>query len=184
MVIESKKLKERSIYIYLPTTKMADEWKKRAEKQKLSISKFVIEHVLEAIRKEDGETDSVSKAELSKELTEAREQINNLTKEIKLYKQLAEKLDSELRYYRTTPFVEEGFRGERSFDKQLIELLETKGSIDADRLLDELGIDPKNTEMVKRVRSQLNLFEEYKMIRSTPRGWKWIQSKEVAEKQN
>jgi hypothetical protein len=50
MVSSSNKLKQRSIYLYLPSTKMAEDWKTRAEKQNLSVSKFVVEHVLDSIR--------------------------------------------------------------------------------------------------------------------------------------
>ena len=49
MMTSSKKLKQRSIYIHLPSTKMADDWKGRAQKHNLSISKFAIEHVLDSM---------------------------------------------------------------------------------------------------------------------------------------
>ncbi|HKW05866.1 MAG TPA: hypothetical protein VJN71_11245 [Nitrososphaerales archaeon] len=55
MVTSSKELKKRSIYIYFPSTKIADEWKGRAAKQTLSNSKFVVEHVLESLRQEGEE---------------------------------------------------------------------------------------------------------------------------------
>jgi hypothetical protein len=45
MVLKNKQLTDRAIYVYLPTVEMADEWKSRADKSKLSISKFVLEHV-------------------------------------------------------------------------------------------------------------------------------------------
>ena len=176
MVTTSKKLRQRSIYIYLPSINMADEWKKRASKQRLSISKFVIEHVLDSL-KEDEESKSDSNAELTKQLRETQEELKKALKEASLYRQLSEKLDNDLRYYRTKPFLEENFRGIRSYDKDLVGLLKRKRTLDSDRLLEDLGIDPRETDLVKGVRVQLENLEAYGLVRSTPRGWKWVEKK-------
>ena len=42
---KTETIKERAIYVYLPTQEMADKWKELAETSNISISKFVIEHV-------------------------------------------------------------------------------------------------------------------------------------------
>ena len=49
MVVKNKKLNKRSQYVYPPSVKMSKDWKASAEKQKTSISKFVIEHVLNSL---------------------------------------------------------------------------------------------------------------------------------------
>lgn len=180
MVSSSNKLKQRSIYLYLPSTKMAEDWKTRAEKQNLSVSKFVVEHVLDSIRGEDQEDQgALSKSDLAKALRETKEELKRVTKESSLYRQLSEKLDNELKYYRTKPFADEDFKVKRPYDRHLADLIETRGAIDGDRLLDELGVDPKQTELVKGIRTQLDGLERFGLIESTPRGWKWIQKSKV-----
>ena len=52
---KTETIKQRAIYVYLPSIEMAEEWKKRAEKAGISISKFVIEHVENSLRQEEGE---------------------------------------------------------------------------------------------------------------------------------
>ena len=173
MVGKSKRLKERSIYVYLPSVEMTDEWKKSAEKQKVSVSKFVTEHVLNSLKQED-EPAYVSRAELVKQTREKDEEIRRLRKENSLFKQLAEKLDNELKRYRAQPFLDEEFQGIRSYDKDLIKLLKNKSSIDSDKLLEVLNIDPKESEQVKAVKRQLENLESYGLIEVTPRGWRWI----------
>jgi hypothetical protein len=42
---------------------MAEEWKRRAEKAGVSISKFVIERVEDSIRREEGEEGYLSRAD-------------------------------------------------------------------------------------------------------------------------
>ena len=46
--------------------------------------------------------------------------------------------------------------------------------IDSYTLLEELGIDPKETDLVKAVSKQLEDLESYGLISSTQRGWRWI----------
>jgi predicted DNA-binding protein len=70
-------IKERAIYVYLPSVEMAERWKRRAEKAGVSISKFVIERVEDSIRREEGEEGYLSRAELIKRLREAEEEIKS-----------------------------------------------------------------------------------------------------------
>jgi mRNA-degrading endonuclease RelE of RelBE toxin-antitoxin system len=42
---KTETIKQRALYIYLPSLDMAEEWKRLAEKDKTSISKFIIENV-------------------------------------------------------------------------------------------------------------------------------------------
>ena len=50
---KTETIKERSIYVYLPSHEMVKAWKKRAKKQGASISKFVIEHVENSLQLAD-----------------------------------------------------------------------------------------------------------------------------------
>ncbi|MGI0078745.1 MAG: hypothetical protein ACRECH_03905, partial [Nitrososphaerales archaeon] len=129
MVTGAKKLKERSLYIYLPSVNMTEEWKKRADEQGQSLSKFVIERVLDSLKQED-ESDQSSRVDLARQFRETKEELKKVSQEAKLYRQLAEKLDTELKYYRMQPFLDEKFQGIREYDRELIELLKKKGSID------------------------------------------------------
>ncbi|HEC95236.1 MAG TPA: hypothetical protein ENI45_04650, partial [Thermoplasmatales archaeon] len=46
-------IKQRAIYVYLPSIETAQRWKEIAEKEGGSISKFVIEHVENSLQQED-----------------------------------------------------------------------------------------------------------------------------------
>ncbi len=173
MVVKNKKLNKRSLYVYLPSVKMSKDWKTSAEKQKTSISKFVIEHVLNSLKRQDDQL-SPTRVELVKQLRERDEEVKNLRREIMLFKQLADKLDTELKRYRAQPFLEEEFQGVRAYDRELIKLLRSRASIDSDRILEELSIDPKESDLVKGVRRQLDNLESYGLIQANPRGWRWV----------
>jgi hypothetical protein len=88
---------------------------------------------------------------------------------------LADNLDKELKKYRAKPFSEDKghFKGIREYDKDLIDLLRKNQTIDSDHLLKDLGISPKDTDLVKAVNRQLHYLEAYGLVEATVRGWRW-----------
>lgn len=60
-------IKQRAIYVYLPSQKLVERWKEAAKKQGTSVSKFVIEHVENSLRQEE-EPRYKSRGELLKEI--------------------------------------------------------------------------------------------------------------------
>ena len=170
---KTETIKERAVYVYLPSLEMAEDWKQRAEKGGVSISKFVIERVEESIRREEGEEGYLSRAELIKKLRDAEEELKKARNENRLLKKLAENLDNELRRYRAQPFLEEAFEGVRRFDRDIIELLRRGGSYPQEQVLAHLNIDPSDTDLVKAVNKQLEALEGYGLLEYKGRGWRW-----------
>ena len=170
---KTETIKERAIYVYLPSIEMVDDWKHRAEKGGVSISKFVIERVEESIRREEGEEGYLSRAELIKKLRDAEEGLKKASNENRLLKKLAENLDNELRRYRAQPFLEEAFEGIRKFDRDLVELLRKGGAYTQEQILVHLNIDPSDSDLVKAVSKQLEALEGYGLLEYKGRGWKW-----------
>ncbi|MEM2182792.1 MAG: hypothetical protein QXQ62_01485, partial [Candidatus Bathyarchaeia archaeon] len=170
---KTETIKERTVYIYLPSLEMVEDWKRRAERAGVSLSKFVIERVLDSIRREDGEEGYLSRADLIKRLRDAEEEVKRLREENRLLRRLVENLDNELRRYRAASFLEEHFEGVRRFDKELIELLRGGGVYNDEEILARLNIDPSNADLVKAVSKQLELLEEYGLVEFTGRGWRW-----------
>lgn len=158
---KTQTIEERAIYVYLPSLEMVEEWKPRADKAGVSISKFVIDRVEDSIRREEGEEGHLTRIELIKRLRNPEEELKKLHDENRLLKRLVENLDNELKKYRAKPFTEEGFRGVRGFGKELIDLLRKGGSYSNEEILTHLNIQPYDTSMVKGVNKQLELLEAY-----------------------
>jgi len=170
---KTETIKERAIYVYLPSFEMVQDWKQRAEKGGASISKFVIERVEESLRREEGEEGYVSRAELLKKMRTAEEELKKLRNENRLLKNLAENLDNELKRYRAQPFLEESFEGVRRFDRDLIDLFRKGGSYSQEQILAHLNIDPSDSDLLKAVSKQLEALEGYGLLEYKGRGWKW-----------
>jgi predicted RNase H-like nuclease (RuvC/YqgF family) len=152
---------------------MVEDWKRRAEKAGVSVSKFVIERVEDSIRREEGEEGYLSRAELVKRLRSAEEELKRLREENRLLKRLVENLDNELKRYRAQPFLQEAFEGVRRFDRDLIELLRRGGSYTEEEILAHLNIEPSDVELVKAVDRQLEALEAYGLVEYRGRGWRW-----------
>jgi len=168
---KTETIKDRAIYVYLPSIEMVRKWKERAKRQGASISKFVLEHVEDSLRQE--EPGYKSRGELWKDLNRLRGEVKEVRREKRLLEHVVEKLERELREYRAKPFLEEGFEGVRRFQRELIEVLRGGGVMSSSQILSKLGIDSSEHEAVKAVSKQLEILEAYGLVRSSPRGWRW-----------
>ncbi len=170
---KTETIKQRAIYVYLPSLEMVQEWKDRSTKAGTSISKYVIERVEDSLRREDGEEGYASRLELIDSLRKNVEELKKIRDENRLLRKLVENLDVELKRYRAQPFLEEGFQGVRSFDRELFQMLKEGNLLSDDEILSRLNISPTDTDMVKAVSSQLQILESYGVVEFTGRGWKW-----------
>jgi predicted nucleic acid-binding Zn-ribbon protein len=174
--VEAKKktetIKERAIYVYLPSHEMVKAWKRRAKRQGASISKFVIEHVENSLQQEEDPTYK-PRGELVKKIGALRNELKELKDDNRQKKIVIGRLEAELRNYRAEVFLEERFEGVRNYDKELIGILKRRGVLDSAELLQDLGIDPRESELVKAVSRQLNNLEAYGLVSATKRGWRW-----------
>ena len=165
-------IKERLIYVYLPSESMVKSWKELAKEAGTSISKFVIEHVENGIHKENN--DFVARIDLIKKLGHLRDDNERLLKENKNLSIVIDKLQEDLQIYRLNPFLDERFEGIRQYEKNLTVAFKRKGYIKTDELWTEIGINPRDTDAVKAVTKQLEHLEQYGIIKRVREGWRWI----------
>ena len=156
---KTKPIKKRAIYVYLPSQKMADVWKNKAEKADTSISKFVTDRVEDSIRRDEGEEGHLNRLELIKKLSNAEEELKQLRKDNRLLKKLVENLDNEAKRIRAEPFLDDSFRGVRKYNQEIIDMLKQGGSYSGDEILAQLDINHSDTNLVKAVNKQLEALE-------------------------
>jgi len=169
---ETETIKQRAIYVYLPSVEQKQRWQRHAEKLGVSISKFVIEYVENSLRQEE-EPSYKSRSDLWKENSELKQQVKDLARKHRVLETVVDRLEQELRRYRAKPFLEEEFEGVRGYEKELITLLKSQDAVTGDQIFSHLGIDPSEYEAVKGISKQLASLEAYGLVKSSPRGWKW-----------
>jgi len=162
--------KSRYVYLYLPSAEDKARWQKLADEADVPLSKFVIE-VFESTLAE--ESDFKPRGELVKEVGKLRSENKVLRDDLKQKKIVLEKYETELKRYRSQAFVENKFEGVRKYNRELIAVLKQGIVLDSYKLLEELGIDPNDSQLVKAVSQQLEELEGYGLVTSTKRGWRW-----------
>jgi hypothetical protein len=162
------------VYVYVPTPEMLQSWKSKAKKGRIPLSKFVVEHVNNSLRVEEGEEGFKPRVKLIQELHKKDEEIRDLTRKNEITQLALERVENELRRYRAEPFLDDSFQGTHKYDRKLIELLRKGEPVDSDRLLHLLRISPKETDLVKAISRQLENLQNYGLVQKTHHGWRWV----------
>jgi len=162
--------KSRYVYLYLPSAADKTRWESLAKEAGVPLSKFVIE-VFEGALAE--ETDFKPRGELVKEIGKLRSENKELRDDLNQKKIVLEKYENELKRYRNQAFLENKFEGTRKYSKDLLSILKRGLTVDSYKLLEELDIDPSDTEVVKAISNQLEDLERYGLVTSTQRGWRY-----------
>ena len=170
VMVKKRELKKRAIYVY-PPSDVSEKWKKTAEESGGSISKFVIEHVENSLNR-DVEGFS-SRSTILEENKHLRETLRDKDKRVAHLELLVEKLEEDLRLYRSKTFTDKVFTGVRSYDRKLVEILRESGAHSTEELLSRLRIKENETEAMKAISRQLENLEAYGLARSTMKGWIW-----------
>jgi hypothetical protein len=112
--------------------------------------------------------------EMVKELESLRNETRSLRDELRQNNIVLERYEAELKRFRSQAFLEEDYQGMRRYSKEIVDIFKARGQVDSYRLLEELGIDPRESDLVKAVSKQLEELEGYGMIKQYGRGWKWM----------
>ena len=164
-------LKARYVDVYLPSQDVKHQWEEEAKNAGIPLSKFVYEAV-EAFRANKKET---PRSDFIKELAETKEELQKLRSELKMKNLLLEKLQSDGYKAKYESFKEVQINeGTRRHDEDLIKALKRGKPLDGYAILNELGIDPRDTEAVKLVNNQLESLRRFGLVQETAEGWRWI----------
>jgi len=137
--------------------------KKIADKHGTSVSKLVIEHVENSINLT--EQDLRSKSNIINENRKLKETIRDLEKQTDRNELLIEKLEQDLKLYRSRLFTDEAFLGKRSFDKQLVKILKDPGIHTEHEIKTRLKLKKDDIESLKAVSLQLSTLEGYELVK-------------------
>jgi transposase-like protein len=175
---KTETIKERTIWVYLPTLEQKQQLEKIANEKGTSLSKWIIKTIEDTLKESEGVVKS--RGETEKENKNLRKEIAELQNNLRQITIIRDNLEKEIRKYRTEPFLTMSFEGIRQYDKELITLLKNAKSvegknrfIDNDEILSRLGVTHMETEVIKSISNQLSRLEEYGLVESGTKGWRW-----------
>ncbi|MFQ5870563.1 MAG: hypothetical protein ACE5IB_00170 [Candidatus Geothermarchaeales archaeon] len=171
---KTETIKQRTVYVYAPSEETRTRWERAAKEAGMSLSRFIVDTVDAAIR-EGEDSDFRSRKDLWKENVTLREANKRLADEKKMLSALVEKLEDEVRRYRTELFLEAPNKQKvRQYERDLIDILREGGVLSSEEVLDRLRIRPTDTRSAQAIRIQLENLQAYGLVKATPRGWRWV----------
>jgi hypothetical protein len=163
--------KSRYVWLYLPSKADKERWQALADKAKTPLSTFCISIIEERLA-EEGEFKP--RRELTRNMEISKIEVKGLRDDLRQKDIVLDRYEAELKRYRAQPFQEADYKGMRRYSKELVEFLKGRGHADSYKILEALGIDPRESELVKAVSRQLEELEAYGMIKAEGRTWRWI----------
>jgi hypothetical protein len=161
----------RYTYVYHPSRDHKERWETIAAKARTSFSKFIIGTVDGVI---DENEEFQPRREIVREIEVLKKENKTLREDLQQKSIVLERYEAELKRYRSQAFLEDDFQGARRYSRDLVELLKARGSVDSYKIMETLGVDPMESELVKAVSRQLEELEGYGMIKPDGKGWRWI----------
>lgn len=135
----------------------------------MPLSKFIIATV-------DGVVDE--KEEMAprhaRELESLKNENKALREDLTRKNILIERYEAELKRYRAAPWRETDFKGIRSLNEDLVTILKARGSMDRMQLLEAMGIDRRETDLIRALNSQIEALEGFGMVRAERGILQWI----------
>lgn len=175
---KTETIKERAVWVYLPSLEQKEEWGRIANQNDISLSKWIIQIVEDTLH--ERETEVKSRKDIEKENKNLRSEISSLQSQLKQLSIIRENLEREIRKYRAEPFLSTTPEGGRQFDIELIDMLRNAKGVDGkhrylddDEVLQRLGVDLSETDSVKAISNQLSRLEKYGLVASSTKGWRW-----------
>ena len=109
-----------------------------------------------------------------REVEDFRKENRALSEDLQRKDILLNRYESELKLYRAAPWVEDA-PGIVQMSEDLIRILKARGSIESRRLLEELGIDPRETDLAKAIHKQLESLRAFGAVGQDKNGsWMWL----------
>ena len=163
---------QRRIEIRVPDMEMAERWKELARKSKMSISKFIVEHVENSLSIEE-EEGKLSRGALVMEIRALRDKVKNLIEDQKNKKDtIKEQSDFIIKLKADNPFF-----SQEDIDTEAIRLFVDK--IVEDRfvrskdLFSIIEMEPTDIRKIKYINFQLENLENCGILDKIGDGWKW-----------
>ncbi|NYT02001.1 MAG: hypothetical protein GKC10_04505 [Methanosarcinales archaeon] len=159
----------RQFSIYAPTKDDLDRWRCEAKEHGISVSKYIYEMV------ERGRTSQTSPnpPDLAGEISRLQEENGRLRSELRAKSVMLSRMETEIWKARYSEFSNVEILGHRNVDRSLVDLLMPGSPLDGYAILENLGIDPRDSEAANLIRNQLLVLQSFDLVEETARGWRW-----------
>ena len=159
---KTKTIKQRAVYIYLPTEEMLEEWKQAARRFDMSLSRFLVEVVDDVLRKNP---QGISpRAEVEARLAQINVELTAFRHENEALRFLLQRAEEELADYRTALSTASQPSQDDDTLRRLIRLFHGRLVWKLQDFPEAMGINTGDQEGMRRLKVALDRLRELGMI--------------------
>ena len=175
---KSDTIKQRRVDVYLPSLDLKEHWAKLATDAGFkSLSKYIA-HVMTVAH--GSVQPGFDLNEILEENEFLKEQLQEANDRIRMLEALRDKLDDEVKGYRSYAFETLHYKGDRGLDSHLATIIRgyrnAKGKpkpINSVKLLQLMDINPRDENRTTMLQAQLDILLDFGVIESTAVGYRW-----------
>ncbi len=165
-------LKQRAVYLYVPTEKMLAKWKKEAEHFGMPLSGFLVEVVDDAMRRSP--SGLTPREKIEKELGEATAQLDVIRKNRDSLASLLKQSEATVARYRESLEDVVSQVPDEKYEQRVVSLFLKRGFWQVDELAKELGVDALKSEETNRLLGEVDHLKRVGLVEGDFGEWRWL----------
>jgi hypothetical protein len=176
---KTKTTRERAVTVYLPTEEMVKKWKEKAKDYSEPLSRFVVEVVDDAIRRNP--SGLTPRENLEAELQQAKTENRKLAEKIQSLETALEQRDLTVAEYRAEREDAVNLRDFKASLTEVADMIQTvdkffrnNESLPMDKAYVQLGIRPNDASKQRALRASMTLLIWNGLVEKGMTEWRWI----------
>ncbi|MFH1579117.1 MAG: hypothetical protein ABIE25_03060 [Thermoplasmatota archaeon] len=176
---KTETIKQRAVTIYLPTEEMVDKWKEKAKEYSEPLSRFVVEVVDDAIRRNP--SGLTPRENMEAELQQAKTENRKLAEKIQSLETALKQRDLTVAEYRTKREDAVDFRDFKAGLTEVADMIQTvdkffrnNESLPMNEAYDKLGIRQDDASKQRALRASMTLLIWNGLVEKGMTEWRWI----------
>ena len=159
---KSETLRKRSVYVYLPTEDMVAQWKAEAERYGMSLSRFLVEVVDDAIRKNP--SGLTPRDEIKADLAKVSSELASLRSEKESLQSLLRQTEASVASYRESLYTLAEHTHDETMLSNLIGLFKKRRVRRVEEVPAALGIDATDGAAMSRLEDGIGYLKKLGLI--------------------
>ena len=171
---KTETLKQRTATVYLPTKEMLEKWKKEAERYGVPLSRYVIEIVDDAIRKNPA--GMTPREQLEQELEKIKVDYKLALTRLRALEETLEERDTTVADYRSRLSKSEDLHFEdiRLMFGPVSDYLKENGTLKMNDVYEVFHFSPSNSKSLRALKDSIGLLKRMRLVEEGVDEWRWI----------
>jgi len=155
--------------IYFRSSEELQQFAEEAKAAGCPLSTYILEMVTKA-----REAAHARPQEISKDLEDMKRELRAARKENREKELLLEHYETELFKLRNQMFAQPEASDHRKYETHLIAMLQEGRTLSSYKILQDLGVDPNDSDAVRLISSQLEELRKFGLVKENANGWRWL----------